>query len=73
MPSAARVADAVAAAEVVPLPAAAVVEDLVAAVGVADVREAGRHLGDRGVPVDSLVGAVGRAPQRAGQPVRPFW
>ena len=55
-------------AEVVPLATAAVVEDLVAAVGVADVCEALGDLGDRGVPVDLLVAAVGAAPHRRGQP-----
>ena len=56
-------------AEVVPLPAAAEVEDRVAAVGVAHRAEAGRDLGDGGVPVDLLEGAVGPAAQRPGQPL----
>ena len=58
----------VGAAEVVTLPAAAVVEDLVAAVGIADVCETLGDLGDRGVPVDLLVAAVGTAPHGRGQP-----
>ena len=60
---------AVRAAEVVTLAAAAVVEDLVPAVGVADALEAGGDLGDRGVPVDFLVAAVGPSTHRGGQAV----
>ncbi len=52
----------------VSLAAAAVVEDLLAAVGVADVFEALGDLGDRGVPVDLLVAAVGASPHRGRQP-----
>ena len=59
---------AVGAAEMVTLPAAAVVEDLVAAVRVADVLEARGDLGDRGVPVDFLVAAVGPSTHRGRQP-----
>ncbi len=59
----------VGAAQVVPLPATSVVEDRLPAVGVADLGEAGRHLGDGGVPVDLLEGAVGAPAQRAGQAV----
>ena len=58
------------AAEVVPLPATPVVEDRRAAPGVAHVGEAGRHLGDRGVPVDLLEGAVGPAAHGRGEAVR---
>ena len=59
----------VGAAEVVPLPAAAVVEDRLPAVGVAHLGEPGRHLGDGGVPVDLLEGAVVAAAQRGRQAV----
>ena len=58
---------AVATAEVVPLPAAAVIEDLLAAVLRYDVGEAGRHFGDRGVPVDRFERAVVAAAQGRGQ------
>src|SRR5262249_15859858 len=57
------------AAEVVPLAAAAVIEDRRSAVRVAHVRELGRALGDRRVPVDLLEGSVGAAAQRRAQPV----
>jgi hypothetical protein len=57
-------------AEMIPLPAATVVEDGVAAVSVANRGELGRHLRDRGVPVDRLEGAVGASPERRLQAVR---
>src|SRR4029079_14403092 len=60
---------AVRAAEMVALPAAAVVEDLVAAVRVGDAPEARRDLGNRGVPVDFLIAAVGAPAHGGGQPV----
>ena len=56
------------AAQMVSLAAAAVVEDFVATVGVADAFEALGDLGDRGVPVDLLVAAVGTPPHRGRQP-----
>ena len=59
----------VGAAEVVALAATAVAEDRRAAVGVAHVAEPGGDLGDGGVPVDRLVGAVGPAAHRRRQPV----
>ena len=59
---------AVAATEMVPLPATAVVEDRLAAVGVAHRGELLGDLADRGVPVDLLERAVVAAPQRRGQP-----
>ena len=65
---------AVAATEMVALPAAAVIEDRLAAVGVAHRREALGDLADRGVPVDLLERAVGAATQRREQAARvPFW
>ena len=62
-------AAAVGAAQVVPLAATAVVEDRRATVGVADRREALGHLGDGGVPVDLLEGAVGRRRNGLRQPL----
>ena len=70
MPSAARVAPRVGAAEVVALPAAAVVEDRLAAVLVAHRARPRGDLGDRRVPVDLLERAVGAPAQRRRQPVR---
>ena len=61
---------AVAAAEMVALPAAAVEEDAVPAVLGDDVLEAGGDLGDGRVPVDLLERAVRPAAQGRGQPVR---
>jgi len=58
-------------AEVVALPTAAVEEDLVAAVLGPDGRQPLGDLGDRGVPVDLLIGPVGTPSQRARQPDRP--
>src|ERR1700730_6067328 len=52
-----------------PRAAAAVVENLVAAVVVTNVLEALRDFGDRGVPVDFLVAAVGGSAHRGRQPV----
>ena len=60
---------AVGAAEMVTLPAAAVVEDLVPAVGIGDALEARGDLGNRGVPVDFLVAAVGTPAHGGGQPI----
>ena len=55
---------AVGAAEMIALPAAAVVEDRLATVLVADRLQPGSNLGDRRLPVDLLVGAVGATPER---------
>ena len=59
---------AVGPAEMVSLPTAAVVEAGVGAVLVGNGGEPSDDLGDRGVPVDLGVGAVGLALERAGQP-----
>src|ERR1700736_6745806 len=53
----------------VTLAAAAVVENLVAAVGVTNVLDALPDFGDRSVPVDFLVAAVGGSAHRGRQPV----
>jgi hypothetical protein len=53
----------------IPLAAAAVIEDRLAAVRVLDGAEAGGDLGDRGVPVDRLEGAVGAAAERRRQAI----
>src|SRR5207302_1337725 len=59
----------VAAAKVIALPAAAVIEDCRSAVGVAHARESGGDFGDRRVPVDRFVAAVGTTTHRRGEPV----
>ncbi len=59
----------VGATEMVALTAATVIEDLVATVLVSDLRESLGDLGNRGVPVDLLVTAVGASAQWRRQPV----
>src|SRR5271155_5836387 len=60
---------AVASAKMIPLPAAAVIEDARAAELLANFKEAGSDLADRGIPVDFLEVAVGSPPHRRSQPV----
>jgi hypothetical protein len=61
---------AVAAPEMVALPATAVEEDRLPPVLVADLREPSGDLGDRGVPADLLIAPVRPAPHRTSQTVR---
>jgi len=57
------------AAEVIALAAATVVEDLVPAISIGDAFEPGGDLGNRGVPIDFFIAAVGTPTHGGGKAV----